>query len=149
MCRLAKLIPSLEEEKVYEVKQTVHFFVMVVEKGHRGISPLNLACSRTSIDSFISNFSSSLPTINLLLECGAPFDTRDNDGNTALHRAALNRPVETEVIHSLLQNGAHYDLVNNEKFTFNDLLQEKERHEITNQAARSRLEGLAAQVVSH
>ena len=78
VCSLTKLIPDLEKEKVYEIKQVVHCFVMIGAKGHRGASPLHLACA-TSKDAIekIYNFP-FLPTINLLLECGAPVDARDN-----------------------------------------------------------------------
>ena len=148
VCSLTKLIPDLEKEKVYEIKQVVHCFVMIGAKGHRGASPLHLACA-TSKDTIekIYNFP-FLPTINLLLECGAPVDAKDDDGNTALHTAALNNPVEAGFIQSLLQNGAHFDLVNNQKKTFYYLLEDMPlHHEITNSAVHSRLACLAARVV--
>ena len=64
MCRLTKLIPGLEIQKVNEIKQVVHFFVMVDAKGRGGASPLHIACSRDT--GYI--FNSPLATINLLLE---------------------------------------------------------------------------------
>ena len=54
------------------------------------------------------------------------------DGNTPLHAAACNKPAKAGVIQSLLQHGAHSDLVNNEKRTFSDLLEGTPLHEITN-----------------
>ena len=80
VCLLTKLIPHLEKEKVYDVKQAVYEFVMVGAKGRGGSSPLHLACSRdtSSVGRYpICNFP-SVPTIDLLLECGAPVDARDN-----------------------------------------------------------------------
>ena len=143
MSCLTKLIPGLNKEKVYELKRAVHFFVMVDAKGLMGVSPLHMACSwRTK-----SNYYRHLPTINILLECGAPVDARDNDGNTALHRAASNKPVNARVIQSLLKNGAHFDLVNNQKKTFYDLLEDIPLDEITNSAVHSSLACLAARVV--
>ena len=158
VCRLTKLIPYLEKEQVFEVKQAVHFFVMVGAKGYLGASPLHLACSKSTstIRVIYLNDFPSIPTINLLLECGAPVDDRDNDGNTALHTAALSKPVEVGVIKSLLQNGAHFDLVNNQKKTFYDLLQEgsllivdqiKVQHEITKLPEHLSLKCLAARMV--
>ena len=102
MCRLTKLIPGLEIQKVNEIKQVVHFFVMVDAKGRGGASPLHIACSRDT--GYIIHLQLSpghhQPT------AGVPVDARDNDGNTALHRAACKKSVDTEVIHSPLQNGA-------------------------------------------
>merc|ERR1719277_2150253 len=149
VCLLTKLIPHLEKEKVYDVKQAVYEFVMVGAKGRGGSSPLHLACSRdtSSVGRYpICNFL-SVPTIDLLLQCGAPVNARDNDGNTALHAAALNKPAKAAVIQSLLQHGAHFDLVNNDKKPFFHLLKGTPLHEITNSAAHSSLACLAARVV--
>ena len=74
-------------------------------------------------------------------------DARDNDGNTALHAAASNQPVNARVIQSLLKNGAHFDLVNNQKKTFYDLLEDIPLDEITNSAIPFSLACLAARVV--
>ena len=137
--------------QVYDVKQAVYEFVMVGAKGLGGSSPLHLACSRIYCVVFYGttlplNFP-SVPTIDLLLECGAPADARDNDGNTPLHAAACNKPVKAGVIQSLLQHGAHCDLVNNEKRTFSDLLEGTPLHEITNLAIQPSLACLSARVV--
>ena len=114
------------------MKQAVYEFVMVGAKGRGGSSPLHLACSRdtSSVGRYpICNFP-SVPTIDLLLECGAPVDARDNDGNTPLHAAALNKPAKAGVIQSLLTHGAHFDLVNNDKRTFFNVLKGTPLHEV-------------------
>ena len=70
VCLLTKLIPHLEKEKVYDVKQAVYEFVMVGAKGRGGSSPLHLTCSRETSSVGrrpICNFP-SVPTIDLLLE---------------------------------------------------------------------------------
>ena len=70
-------------------------------KGRDGATPLHLACSWGGPKEFLEFQEYQfrhLATINLLLECGAPVDTRDNDGNTALHTAALYHPVEAGII---------------------------------------------------
>merc|ERR1719346_731295 len=136
VCLLTKLIPHLEKDKVYDVKQAVYEFVSVGAKGRGGSTPLHLACSRdtSSVGRYpICNFP-SVSTIDLLLECGAPVDARDNDGNTPLHAAAGNKPVKAGVIQTLLQHGAHFDLVNNDKRTFFNVLKGTPLHEITNSA---------------
>merc|ERR550517_1752082 len=149
VCLLTKLIPHLEKNKVYDVKQAVYEFVKVGAKGRGGSSPLHLACSRdtSSVGRYpICNFP-SVPTIDLLLQCGAPVNARDNDGNTALHAAALNKPAKAAVIQSLLQHGAHFDLVNNDKKSFFHLLKGTPLHELTNSARHTSLACLAARVV--
>ena len=72
-------------------------------------------------------------------------DARDNDGNTPLHAAALNKPAKAGVIQSLLTHGGHFDLVNNDKRTFFDVLKGTRLHEITNgnEAVHSRQPGLS------
>jgi len=149
VCLLTKLIPHLEKQKVHDVKQAVYEFVKVGAKGRGGSSPLHLACSRdtSSVGRYpICNFP-SVPTIDLLLQCGASVNARDNDGNTALHAAALNKPAKAAVIQSLLQHGAHFDLVNNDKKSFFHLLKGIPLHELTNSARHTSLACLAARVV--
>jgi len=139
VCLLTKLIPHLEKDKVYDVKQAVYEFVSVGAKGRGGSTPLHLACSRdtSSVGRYpICNFP-SVSTIDLLLECGAPVDARDNDGNTPLHAAALNKPAKAGVIQSLLKHGAHYDLVNNDKRTWTNLLKGTPLHEVSNSTPES------------
>ena len=103
-------------EEVLKFKQLVHEFVMIGAKGKFGVSPLHLACSLLL----------HIPTINLLLECGAPVDARDDDGNTALHIAAIrhkHKPKTMDkVIQSLLEKGAHPDNSNKNKQTFYNLI---------------------------
>ena len=112
------VIPHLKmAEELLKVKQLVHEFVMI---DTRVIvpSPLHLACSLAA--PYIN-----IPTIHLLLECGAPVDARDNDGNTALHIAAMRHKQNPSklnvVIQSLLKKGAHPDSGNKDKQTFYDI----------------------------
>ena len=143
---LTRLLPNLKgEEEVYKVKQAVHEFLMIGAKGDDGASPLHLACSQDT-DNF--HFDPYIPTIDLLLECGAHVDARDNDGNTALHIAASNETTGMRIIQSLLKNGAHFDSGNKEKKTFYDLLDEDiSLQDITSSAVPFSLKCLAAKVV--
>ena len=145
---LTKLLPNLErEEEVFKVKQAVHEFLMIGSKGYGGATPLHLACSQYTDNEYTNvHFSPHIPTINLLLECGAHLDARDNEGNTALHRAACNKPTDIGVIQSLLKNGAHFDSGNKDKKTFSDLLKDM-RYEIVHPAVPLSLVCLAAKVV--
>ena len=141
---LTKVIPDLKmAEEVLKIRQLVHEFVMIGAKGEFGVTPLHLECSQP-----IRLL--SIPTINLLLECGAPVDERDNDGNTALHTAAIkinHKKSMKVVIQSLLKNGAHPDGGNKNKQRFYDLIVGMPLHEITNSKVPFSLKCLAAQVV--
>ena len=56
------------------------------------------------------------------------------DGNTPLHASACNKPAKAGVIQALLQHGAHFDLVNNDKRTFFNLLKGTPLHEVSPQS---------------
>merc|ERR1719203_1826012 len=149
VCLLTKLIPHLEKEKVFEVKQAVYEFVRVGALGRGGGSPLHLACARdsSSVGRYPICVFPSVPAISLLLECGADPNGKDNDGNTALHTAALNKPAKPAVIQTLLDHGAHFDTVNNDKKAFFNLLKGQPLHEITNSVRHTSLACLASRVV--
>ena len=53
------------------------------------------------------------------------------DGNTALHTAALNKPAKPAVIQTLLDHGAHFDSVNHDKRAFFNLLKGQPLHEVS------------------
>jgi len=149
VCLLTKLIPHLEKEKVFEVKQAVFEFVRVGALGRGGGSPLHLACARdsSSVGRYPICVFPSVPAISLLLECGADPNAVDSEGNTALHTAALNKPAKPAVIQALLDHGAHFDRVNNDKKAFANLLNKQPLHEIANCVRHTSLACLAARVV--
>jgi len=149
VCLLTKLIPHLEKDKVFEVKQAVYDFVNVGARGRGGSTPLHLACARdsSSVGRYPICVFPSVAAIDLLLECGADPNGKDNDGNTALHTAALNKPAKPAVIQALLDHGAHFDTVNTEKKAFFNLLKGQPLHEITNSVRHTSLACLASRVV--
>ena len=118
---------------MHEVKAAVYQFVNVGARGRGGGSPLHLACARdsSSVGRYPICVFPSVPAISLLLECGADPNAKDNEGNSALHTAALNKPAKPAVIQALLDNGAHFDNVNNDKKAFANLLKDQPLHEVS------------------
>jgi len=127
----------------------VYKFVRVGALGRGGGSPLHLACARdsSSVGRYPICVFPSVPAISLLLECGADPNAVDSEGNTALHTAALNKPAKPAVIQALLDHGAHFDRVNNDKKAFANLLNKQPLHEIANSVRHTSLACLAARVV--
>jgi len=148
VCLLTKLIPHLDKEKVFDAKQAVYSFVSIGATGRGGGTPLHLACTKdsSSVGRYPICTFPSVPAINLLLECGADPNFKDADGNTALHTAAQNKPAKPSVIQALLDHGAHFDLVNNDKQSFCNLLKGQPVHEIANSARHTTLACLASRV---
>ena len=66
--------------QVFEVKQAVYEFVTVGAKGRGGGSPLHLACARdsSSVGRYPICVFPSVAAIDLLLECGADPNGKDN-----------------------------------------------------------------------
>jgi len=149
VCLLTRLLPHLDEEQVHTVKKSVYEFLSVGARGRGGGTPLHLACSRdsSSVGRYPICMFPSIPAVTLLLECGADPNSRDNDGNTPLHVSITNKPVKPVVIKTLLDHGAHFDLVNNNKRTFDSLLKGQPLHEIVNPVRHTTLSCLAARVV--
>lgn len=82
-----------------------------------------------------------------LLTSGADPTARDDDGNTALHLAAISYPWRTDLASVLLRAGAHLDAVNKDGNTYESILEDKERFNSLNPLKYTTLSCLAARVI--
>ena len=73
-------ISSFSCFQVFEVKKAVYEFVNVGAKGRGGGTPLHLACARdsSSVGRYPICVFPSVAAIDLLLECGADPNAKDN-----------------------------------------------------------------------
>lgn len=93
---------------------------------------------------------SKFPSSNLanaLIKVGADVTARDDDGNTALHLAAVSHFRRPDLAVTLLEAGAHIDTVNNEGKTFEMLLRDKRLYDSVCPVKYTTLTCLAARVV--
>jgi len=150
VCLFTKLIPHLQAEQVHNVKQAVYNFVKIGARGKGGATPLHLACTKESsaVGRYPICVFPSVPTIALLLECGAQPSALDHEGNSALHTAAGSKPAKQAVIQTLLSSGCHFDQVNHAKKGFYNILKGQPLHEVANCVKHTSLKCLAARVVN-
>lgn len=85
--------------------------------------------------------------VDVLLRVGAEPNSRDEEGNTPLHLAAMARPCPPRLAQTLLDNGAHIDTVNNNGETFQTLLKGQPVHEVVNIAKYTKLSCCAARII--
>ncbi|XP_055634300.1 protein fem-1 homolog C-like [Toxorhynchites rutilus septentrionalis] len=80
---------------------------------HMSVSNMGLMKSDYFTDEVdTKRFFPNLPVTKLLLDCGAPVNARDNTRSTPLLLAAYPFNYEKDVIHTLIEHGAHLDLPN-------------------------------------
>ena len=73
------------------MKQAVFNFVKIGARGRSGCTPLHLACTKesSSVGRYPICVFPSVPTIALLLECGAEPDALDHVSNTQINTQKL------------------------------------------------------------
>ncbi|KAL2713882.1 protein fem-1 CG6966-like isoform X1, partial [Vespula squamosa] len=82
-----------------------------------------------------------------LLKVGADVNSRDRNGNTALHWVAMSLPWRPDLAVALLDAGAHIDTVNRDKKTFKSLLRNKQNYYSMSPLKYITLSCLAAKVI--
>ncbi|XP_061578254.1 protein fem-1 homolog B [Cololabis saira] len=116
----------IEEERA-RINKHIYDLIQQDPRSRDGASLLHLAISSsTPVDDFHTNDVCSFPNAQvtkLLLDCGAPVNAVDHEGNTPLHVIVqYNRPISDfltlhAIIISLVEAGAHTDMTNKQKKT--------------------------------
>lgn len=114
-----------------------------------GRTALHLACCREA--ALVGRYPAcQFPSPHLaevLLRVGAEPNSKDEEGNTPLHLAAMARPCPPRLAQTLLDNAAHIDIVNNNGDTFESLLKGQAVHELINTAKYTKLSCTAARII--
>ncbi|XP_070503475.1 protein fem-1 homolog CG6966 isoform X2 [Chironomus tepperi] len=150
-CLLSRLI--FEEDCAEDVKKQIltslYDLVKLNVVVKQGRTALHLACNREA--ALVGRYpvcQFPLPQlVKALLLVGADPDTKDEDGNSPLHLAALARPCPASLAQALVEHGAHLDTRNRHGETFESLLQGQQVYELVNPVKHTKLTCLAAAVV--
>lgn len=150
-CLLARLLEhqTCTEERSKTIHQAIFNLVKLKIRARSGRTALHLTCCREAalIGRYPACQFPSPHLANILLKVGADPNATDEDGNTPLHLAAMAKPCPAALAQTLLDNGAHIDLVNNYGETFQSLLKGQQVHELVNVAKYTSLSCAAARVI--
>ncbi|KAM6937157.1 protein fem-1 homolog B [Xenentodon cancila] len=118
---------TCSEDERARINKHIYDLIQLDPRSRDGASLLHLAISSsTPVDDFHTNDVCSFPNAQvtkLLLDCGAPVNAVDHEGNTPLHVIVqYNRPISDfltlhAIIISLVEAGAHTDMTNKQKKT--------------------------------
>ncbi|RWS29884.1 protein fem-1 C-like protein [Leptotrombidium deliense] len=117
---LCRLQPNLNPDEEFELKKAVYRLVRLNLRGKNGWTLLHLAVYRDTTFHSTRYPMWEFPmneVLELLLSVGASVQSVDVDKNTALHIAALNKPLPKQVITTLLKYGSHLDARNSRGIT--------------------------------
>lgn len=146
LCTLRSNISEADDEAFMKLMYKI---VKLEPTGVNGVSFLHLACHWQTSDvgrHTVCPFP-SLDVINVLLSAGASISATDYDDNTPLHISLFSRPVDRDVLYTLLENGAHIDVMNQNQQSPLEILR-KDSSVNVNIVKYMRLTCLAARVVS-
>ena len=146
---ISKQIKFCSAEDSYALKCLVYRMVHRKATGEKGYTLLHLAaCKETStVGKYPVCKFPSADVAHLLIEVGASTTACDLEGNTPLHIAAMNKPVNREIMKLLLTHGAHIDATNHASKTAEDLLHDITMHDIVCPINYTSLQCLAARKV--
>lgn len=150
-CLLTRLLEhhTCTPERSKIIHKAIYNLVKLKIRARSGRTALHLACCRDAalIGRHPACQFPSPHLAEILLKVGADPNAKDEDGNTPLHLAAMAKPCPAQLAQTLLENGAHIDLVNNDGETFSSLLKGQQVHELVNVAKYTSLSCAAARVI--
>ncbi|KAL2743082.1 protein fem-1 CG6966-like isoform X1 [Vespula maculifrons] len=159
-CLMTRDMPTEGTYEYEAIHKAIYELVRINAKGKEVISllPLSISEDRDALQLVhsddvalvgrypICKFHSPHLT-TALLKVGADVNSRDRNGNTALHWVAMSLPWRPDLAVALLDAGAHIDTVNRDKKTFKSLLRNKQNYYSISPLKYITLSCLAAKVI--
>ncbi|KAK2583435.1 hypothetical protein KPH14_009413 [Odynerus spinipes] len=129
-CLMTRVMPEQGTREYDSIHKAIYELVRINAKGKEDRDALQLIHSddialvgRYPICKFHSPHLTSA-----LLKVGADANSRDKNGNTALHWVATSHPWRPELAVALLEGGAHIDTTNGDNKTFECLLRNRQKY---------------------